>query len=102
MSVVYVNAFYFVTTTATTIGYGDIHGQLAGEKIFIIFLEFIGICIFSAITGNLRRLKRSSNMQKIIQDRIKQVQEFINDIDKVLKHKPLEDYIYDTTESYID
>ena len=41
-------------------------------------------------------------MQKIIQDRIKQVQEFINDIDKVLKHKPLEDYIYDTTESYID
>ena len=25
-SVVYVNAFYFVTTTATTIGYGDIHG----------------------------------------------------------------------------
>ena len=41
-------------------------------------------------------------MQKIIQDRIKQVQEFINDIDKVLKNKRLEDYIYDTTESYID
>ena len=102
MSVVYVNAFYFVTTTATTIGYGDIHASARTEKVFVVFLEFIGICIFSAITGNLRRLKRSSNMHKIIQDRIKQVQEFINEIDNVLKQKPLEDYIYDTTESYID
>ena len=99
---VYVNAIYFVTTTATTIGYGDIHGQLESEKVFIILLEFVGICIFSTITGNIRRLKRSSNMQKIVQDRINKVKQFINEIDKVLKHKPLEDFIYDVTQSYID
>ena len=51
---IYAYAFYFVTTTATTIGYGDITGSLQTEKLFCILLEFVGILIFSAITGNIR------------------------------------------------
>ena len=96
------NAFYFVTTTATTIGYGDINGQTKSEMIFIILLECIGILTFSAITGNIHRFRSQSNMSKIIQDRLEKVRIFINRIDRVMKHKPLEDFIYDVTESYID
>lgn len=70
---VYVNAFYFVTTTATTIGYGDIHGNLLSEKIFIILLECIGILTLSTITGNIRRLKRKTTMQQIVSDRVSKV-----------------------------
>ena len=48
---------YFVCTTATTIGYGDYVGTSEVEKYFLILLEFVGICIFSAITDNIRGLK---------------------------------------------
>ena len=51
---IYAYALYFVTTTATTIGYGDITGSLQTEKLFCLLLEFVGILIFSAITGNIR------------------------------------------------
>lgn len=70
--------------------------------IFIILLECIGILTFSAITGNIHRFRSQSNMSKIITDRLEKVRIFINRIDRVMKHKPLEDFIYDVTESYID
>ena len=54
---IYVNAIYFVTTNATTIGYGDMWGETIGEKLFIVFLEFAGILVFSLITGKIRTLK---------------------------------------------
>jgi hypothetical protein len=47
--VVYWTAWYYVTTSITTIGYGDIYGSTAPEKLFIIFLLFIGILIFTII-----------------------------------------------------
>ena len=53
----YVDGWYFVTTTATTIGYGDYYGVTLYERSFIIVLMFCGICIFSTITGNIRGLK---------------------------------------------
>ena len=46
---VYWTAWYFITTTITTIGYGDIAGQTAFEKIFLIFLLFVGILCFTVI-----------------------------------------------------
>ena len=55
-TVIYVNAFYFVATTASTIGYGDIHPKLQNEYFFIFFLEFVGICIFSTIASYIYKL----------------------------------------------
>jgi len=46
---IYWTAWYFVTTSITTIGYGDISGYTIYEKIFIIFLLFTGILIFTTI-----------------------------------------------------
>lgn len=59
---IYIYAFYFCTTTATTIGYGDITGSLYQEKLFCLLLEFVGILIFSAITGNIRQLKKEPDL----------------------------------------
>lgn len=50
-------AFYFVTTTATTVGYGDYYANNKWEKFYLIFLEFTGICTFSIITGNITSIK---------------------------------------------
>jgi hypothetical protein len=47
----YVSAYYFVTTTATTVGYGDYVAKTSGEKTYEIFLEMGSLVIFSMITG---------------------------------------------------
>lgn len=54
----YIDAIYYVTTTATTVGYGDFYAYEETEKLFVCFLEFAGICIFSAITANIRNLRK--------------------------------------------
>jgi len=46
---VYWTAWFFVTTSITTIGYGDISGGTAPEKLYIIILLFTGILIFTII-----------------------------------------------------
>ncbi len=46
---IYWTAWYFVTTSITTIGYGEISGYTIYEEIFIIFLLFTGILIFTTI-----------------------------------------------------
>jgi hypothetical protein len=60
---VYVTAIYFVTTNATTIGYGDIYGNTIKEKLFIVFLEFVGILVFSLITGKIRNMKTPTKIK---------------------------------------
>ena len=47
----WVTAFYFILTTSTTIGYGDLDVTTSYEKSFMIFAQFIGICMFSMIQG---------------------------------------------------
>ena len=71
---IYVYAFYFVSTTATTIGYGDITGQLYNEKLFCLLLQFVGILTFAAITGNIRRIKHEPKLQDVINMRVKKVE----------------------------
>jgi hypothetical protein len=46
---IYWTAWYFVTTSITTIGYGEISGYTIYEEVFIIFLLFTGILIFTTI-----------------------------------------------------
>lgn len=71
---IYANAFYFVVTTATTIGYGDINGTTLTEEGFCMFLQFLGIIVFSGITGNIRRLQRAPKLQDVIQERVQNVE----------------------------
>lgn len=59
---IYITAFYFVTVTATTVGYGDFSGTTNEERLFLIFLEFAGICIFSIISRNIQSLKSTKKI----------------------------------------
>jgi hypothetical protein len=92
---------YFVCTTATTIGYGDFYGVVKYEKYFLVILEFAGICIFSAITNNIRGLKSSTKIKEVINDRVMDVNNFLFDIDNSLNAN-LAGHIYDAATDYID
>jgi len=53
MWTIYVNAFYFILTTITTVGYGDISGSTTNEYLFSMCVEFIGLTFFSFLTGTI-------------------------------------------------
>jgi hypothetical protein len=67
----YVTAIYYVTTTASTVGYGDYFARSPQEKVFALFLEFIGICVFSLIMGNITSLKYKRRIDKIIAEKVR-------------------------------
>ena len=46
----YANSFYFMCTTMSTIGYGDRSGSNAVERIFLMFVIFSGIAMFTIIS----------------------------------------------------
>ena len=47
--VVYVNAWHFVVTTMSQIGYGDIKPQTENQRLFVIMLEFSALLTFALI-----------------------------------------------------
>ena len=50
---IFVNAAYFILTTITTVGYGDISGSTTEEYGFSMCVEFIGLTFFSLLTGTI-------------------------------------------------
>lgn len=99
---IYITAFYFVTVTATTVGYGDFSGTTNEERLFLIFLEFAGICIFSIISKNIQNLKSTKKITEIVTDKKEEIQEYIYSIDKILPELPMDPYFYDSTTEYIE
>ena len=50
---IYVNAAYFILTTITTVGYGDISGNNKNEYMFSMCVQFVGLTFFSFLTGTI-------------------------------------------------
>ena len=49
----YIMSCYFVVTTISTVGYGDISANTNAERIFCMFLQFIGVSSFTFMSGAL-------------------------------------------------
>ena len=52
-SLVYITSLYWVITTLTTVGYGDITGNTTSELFFSMMVEFVGLTFFSFLTGTI-------------------------------------------------
>ena len=52
----YLTSIYFIITTFSTVGYGDISGSTTSEKIFCIVIMIIGVTAFAAGTSTLTNL----------------------------------------------
>jgi len=49
----YAVSFYFICTTITTVGYGDIKGLTTPERIFCALIMILGVIAFSFASGSL-------------------------------------------------
>jgi hypothetical protein len=48
----YITGIYWVFTTFTSVGYGDVKGHTDNEHMFQMLVEIIGIGFFGYMTGN--------------------------------------------------
>jgi len=101
MVYIYCNAIYYVTTNATTIGYGDFYASTRSERLFSIVLEFTGILVFSSITSRMQTWKRSANIMKVIDLKVQEINNFMFEIDKT-RSISLDTNIYDNCQTYIN
>mmetsp|Transcript_7611 Transcript_7611/g.18673 ORF Transcript_7611/g.18673 Transcript_7611/m.18673 type:complete len:652 (-) Transcript_7611:91-2046(-) len=52
----YVVAIYFISTIVTTVGFGDIAGLNSWERLFCIFIMFIGSVIFGYLLASIQEI----------------------------------------------
>ena len=81
-------SLYFVATTVTTVGYGDIGPSNGTERFFVNILMFIGVCVFAFASGAL-----SSVLQNQDQSNAEQ-QEKLLVLNKIRKQFGLSDELY--------
>ncbi len=60
-STIYLTSIYFVITTLTSVGYGDITGNGMKEYIFQIFLLIVGIMAYSWLVSSVSNYVRENN-----------------------------------------
>ena len=52
----YILSFYFIVTTTSTVGYGDLSASTTLERIFCITVMLAGVTAFTFISGALSSL----------------------------------------------
>lgn len=52
----YISSLYFIITTLTTVGYGDIHGTNDNERVFLVCVMFGGTLIFATIISSASQI----------------------------------------------
>lgn len=65
----YLDGFYFVTMTITTIGFGDIVPKTDEGKLFTIFLAFVGISLAFLLIANIAFFREKA-IDKRMADRL--------------------------------
>lgn len=71
---VYADAIYFVTTTMTTVGFGDISALTGNmpnriiEEFFVTMLEFTGILAFALLSNRFVNQMKEVKVNELIEE----------------------------------
>lgn len=93
----YVESVYLMTTTITTVGYGDFKafhddtGHWLPEMIYLYFVTLFGINLFSSVTREIFVYKKLKKVSEMVCEGKKAMEEYLNDVSRVMKHKALDE-----------
>ena len=88
-STIYLSSIYFLVTTVTSVGYGDIIGKSFTEYCFQIVLLLVGIIAYSWLISSISEYVKENNKQNEIFDKKISI---LNEIK--LEHPDMIKYIY--------
>ena len=98
----YVDGLYLMTTTITTVGYGDFKGfndtdgEWIREMVYLIFVTVIGIVLFSIITNEIFTYQYPITVKQIVSQKHKDMELYMWTLSAVRKGKALETDMIDT------
>jgi len=76
----YINGIYWVITTLTTIGYGDITPHTNQAKLFAMLIMISGVVVYGIVIGNVTKMINEGARYK------EQANEKFNDLQLFMKH----------------
>jgi Ion channel len=88
---VYIDSLYFVTTSMTTVGYGDIVASSnipetnALLMMFTMIMQFSGILLFSLTSLRVRSLKSNLDVKGLLNKNLEAMTWYMLEIDNVLE-----------------
>ena len=88
---VYIDSLYFVTTSMTTVGYGDIVASSSEPErnsilmMFTMIMQFSGILLFSLTSLRVRSLKSNLDVKGLLKTNLDSMIYFMLEIDNVLE-----------------
>ena len=78
---VYVDAYYFMSTTMSCIGYGEITPSDKYEKLFIIFCQLVGLFCFGRIQFTATHLLFDAKMDRILVEKKFDIEDWLRKVD---------------------
>lgn len=74
----YLRAFYWTSTTLTTIGYGDITPSTSWQMVYTIFVQLLGAGMFGYMIGNIASLLANVDISRTqFQERLEKLSNFM-------------------------
>ena len=92
----YVDAIYLVTTTITTVGYGDFKayndntGNWGIEMVYLIIVTVFGIILFSSVTNEIFSYKQLKTVRQIVRLRCSEMEEYLYDISCIIRTRVMD------------
>jgi hypothetical protein len=99
---IYINAFYFILTTITTVGYGDISGSTLVEFIFSMIVEFFGLSFFSLMSGTVGVMfSGNQSFESLINQRMEQLDLWLLRLENCNKEEKIPNHLYYSIKEFI-
>jgi hypothetical protein len=99
---IYINAFYFILTTITTVGYGDISGSTTKEYLFSMSVEFVGLTFFSFLTGTISVMfSGDQSFESLINARMEELDLWLLRLENCNKVEKIPNKLYHSIKEFI-
>ena len=104
---IYADSFYLITTTVSTVGYGDFkayldsNGVYTAEMVYLYFVTMFGITLFSSVTNEIFSYKHVQSIEEIVNKRVKDIELFLYAVSRRLKDRSLDSDQFTEVKDYI-
>ena len=107
LGVQYVDSFYLMTTTISSVGYGDFKGFIdteggwSAEMIYLYFVTILGITLFSSVTNEIFSYRKPLTVRDFVTRKKIETELFLYEVSRRRKDASLSDMYFTKANEYV-